>query len=120
MIEETIFQHQFRREIGTALCLRTVVELLALDHVRRHIPVVYATVQEKGIKALLNHMNANRNLYFATGDKMVVKCVESLATGTQADVVLLNNVAHGHYQPSLSELNRFATNLEPLARWAVL
>lgn len=63
-------------------------------------------------------MNSNRKVYFGAGDKRMIKCVEGLATGIQADVVLLNNVAHGNYHPTMAELNKFAINMEPLARWA--
>jgi hypothetical protein len=119
MIEETIFQHQFRREIGTALCLRTVLEVATLDHIKRKLPSVYPNVEEKAIKSLVNYMNSNRGLFFTAGDKPVVKCVENAALGSQPDVILLNNVAHGSYQPNFPELNRFATNLEPLMRWAI-
>jgi hypothetical protein len=120
IIEETIYQHQFRREISTALCLRVVVELATLDHIRRKLPGEYAKVSEKAIKALLNYMNSNPTSFFdSKADHNVVKCVQGLATGTQADIVLLNNVAHGHYQPNFPELNRFAANIEPLMRWAI-
>jgi Histidine kinase-, DNA gyrase B-, and HSP90-like ATPase len=120
MIEETIYQHQFRREIGTALCLRVVVELATLDRIRRKLPAEYAKVSEKAIKALLNYMNSNPASFFdAKADHDVIKCVQGLATGTQADIVLLNNVAHGHYQPNFPELHRFAANIEPLMRWAI-
>jgi hypothetical protein len=120
IIEETIHQHQFRREISTALCLRVVVELATLDHIRRKQPAEYAKVSEKAIKALLNYMNSNPESFFdSKADHDVIKCVQGLATGTQADIVLLNNVAHGHYQPNFPELHRFAANIEPLMRWAI-
>jgi hypothetical protein len=120
MIEETIHQHQFRREISTALCLRVVVELATLDRIRRKFPAEYPKVSDKAIKSLLNYMNGNTTSFFdAKADHHVIKCVQGLANGTQADIVLLNNVAHGHYQPSFSELQRFAANVEPLMRWAI-
>lgn len=120
VVEETIYQHQFRREIGTALCLRVVVELATLDHINRKLPTQYAKVSEKAIKSLLNYMNSNPDDFFdKKADYAVAKCVQGLAAGSQADVVLLNNIAHGHYQPNFQELNRFATNLEPLMRWAI-
>jgi hypothetical protein len=121
MIEETIFQHQFRREISTSLCLRVVIELATMDRVRRAKPAEYAQVSEKAIKALLNYMNSNPAKFFdVKAEQNVVKCVQSLASGAQADIVLLNNVAHGHYQPNFAELHRFAANVEPLMRWAIL
>lgn len=119
IIEETIFQHQFRREISTALCLRVLVEQATLDRIRRMLPSEYAKVSDKAIKGLLNYMNSNPASFFdSKAEHDVIKCVQSLATGTQADIVLLNNVAHGHYQPNFAELHRFAVNIEPLMRWA--
>lgn len=119
IIEETIFQHQFRREIATALCMRMVLELAMLNYIERKHASEYPKVSEKGIKALLNYMNAHQADFFdLKADHRIVKCVQSTANGTQSDVVLLNNVAHGHYQPSIKELNIFAVNLEPLFHWA--
>lgn len=120
IIEETIHQHQFRREISTALCLRVVVELAVMDRIRRKLPTEYAKISEKAIKAMLNYMNSNPSTFFdSKADHDVIKCVQGLATGTQPDIVLLNNVAHGHYQPNFPELHRFAINIEPLMRWAI-
>lgn len=119
IIEETIYLHQFRRDIGTALCLRVVLELGVLDRIRRTLPAQYPIVSEKGIKALITYMNNRVSDFFDTkADHTVVKCVQSIAGGTMADVVLLNNVAHGHYQPDLKEINKIVVNLEPLFRWA--
>lgn len=120
IIEEAIFQYQFRRAYGAALCLRTVVELATMDYVRRIYPNQYAKVSDRAIKGLLNYMNANpADFFHPKVDHVVAKCVQGLATGDQSDVVLLNIAAHGHYQPSLAELNKFAVNLEPLMQWAV-
>jgi hypothetical protein len=120
IIEETITQYKYRREYGTALCLRVVVEVATMDYIRRKLPAQYAKVSEKAIKSLLNYMNSNPADFFdMKAEYTVSKCVQSLANGSQPDVVLLNNAAHGHYQPNFAELNRFATNLEPLMRWAM-
>lgn len=119
MMDEAKYQYQWRRPISAAMCMRTVVELATMDRVRRDFPNEYPKVAEKAIKSLLNYMNSNASTFFdQKADYNVIKCVQSLATGTQADVVLLNNVSHGHYQPSLSELNTFANNIEALLRWA--
>lgn len=119
IIEESIWQFQFKREIGTALCVRSVLELGVLDRVRRDFAGEYPKVSDKGIKALLNYMNTHLNDFFdQKTDHIIVKCVQSCANGTQPDVVLLNNVAHGHYKPNFPELNRFAVNLEALLLWA--
>lgn len=120
VIEETVLNHQFKRPISTALCLRTVLEKATMDKVERSFPDEYAKVSDKAIFSLLNYMNSNPSSFFdRKAQHNVLKCVQSLATGTQSDVMLLNNTAHGHYQPSLSEINRFVGNAEALLRWAV-
>lgn len=119
IISETIYQYQWRREVSVALCMRMVLELGVLFKLERDFSSEYPKVAEKGIKAVLNYLNGNLSTFFdAKKDHRVIKCIQSTADGTQADVVLLNNVAHGHYQPSRTELNRFAINLEPLFNWA--
>lgn len=119
LIEETVYLHQFRRSIGTALCLRVVLELGVLDRIRRTLPTQYAKVSDKGIKALINYMNGNTAQFFdAKTDHNVIKCVQNIANSTLADVVLLNNVAHGSFQPDLQQINKIVVNIEPLFRWA--
>lgn len=119
IIEEAIFLYQFRRTYGAALCMRAVVELATMDYVRRKFPDQYKKVADRAIKGLLNYMSSNPTDFFdAKVDYAVEKCVQGLAKGDQADVVLLNIAAHGHYQPNLAELNKFAANLEPLMQWA--
>lgn len=119
IIDESIWQFQFKREIGTALCVRSVLELGVLDKIRRDFSVEYPKVSEKAIKSLLNYMNGHLTDFFdLKTDHVIVKCVQSCSNGTQPDVVLLNNVAHGHYKPNFPELNRFAVNLEALLLWA--
>lgn len=119
MMDEAKYQHQWRRPISAAMCMRAVVELAVIDKVRRDFPAEYLKVAEKAIKSLLNYMSSNSSSFFdAKADYAVIKCVQGLAAGTQADVVLLNNASHGHYQPSLAELNAFASNVEALLRWS--
>jgi Histidine kinase-, DNA gyrase B-, and HSP90-like ATPase len=119
IIEETIYQYQFKREVGTALCLRMVVELGVLDRIERSFPVEYPKISSFGIKKVINYMKNHIAVFFDEKvDYRAIKCVNNTVDGTQTDVVLLNSVAHGHYQPNFSDLNRFATNLQPLLLWA--
>ncbi|GHA70379.1 hypothetical protein GCM10009007_08890 [Formosimonas limnophila] len=119
IIDETIWQFQFKRELGTALCFRTVLELGCLDKIRRDFHAEYPKVSEKGIKSLLNYMYSHSNDFFdAKKDHVIVKCVQSCANGAQPDVILLNNIAHGHYKTNFAELHKFAINLEALLLWA--
>lgn len=119
IIEEAMHQFALHRGIAAALCLRIVVEVGVLHKVRRDFPSQYPKVSEKGIKALLNYMSSNADDFFDKKvDHLVIKCVQSNASGTQADVILLNNVSHGHYQPDLPELNQLVGNLQHLLEWA--
>lgn len=99
--------------------MRLVLELGLMTRIELDFPAEYAKVSERGIASLLNYMNSNTNDFFdKKADHKVLKCIQSLFAGTQTDVVLLNNVSHGHYQPSKDELDLLAKNLEPLIRWA--
>lgn len=119
IIEETIYQYNWRRGVAAALCLRIVIESGTLEKIRRDFPTEYAKVSDKGIKALINHMkNKPADFFDPQKDKLVIKCVESNASGTQTDILLLNNVAHGHYRPTHTELDKFVSNLEQLINWA--
>lgn len=119
IIAETIYQYQWRREISAALCFRMVLELGVLFRIERDFPAEYPKVAEKGIKSVITYLNGNLTAFFdAKVDHRVIKCVQSITDGTQPDVVLLNNVAHSHYQPSRAELNRFAINMEQVLFWA--
>lgn len=119
IIEEAIYQYKSRRNVGAALCLRLVLELGVMTRIEDDFPSEYSKVSEKGISALLNYMHSNSVTFFdKKADHRVVKCFQSRMAGEQDDVVLLNNVAHGHWQPSRDEIDRCAKNLEPLLRWA--
>ena len=105
--------------MSSAMCFRMVLEMGVLFRIEQDFPDEYLKVSEKGIKAVITYMNGHLNSFFdAKRDHRVIKCVQSITNGTQADVVLLNNTAHGHYQPDRAELNRFAINIEQLLRWA--
>ncbi|HUX83281.1 MAG TPA: ATP-binding protein [Halothiobacillus sp.] len=118
-IAETIYQYQWRHEISAALGFRVVLELGVLFRIERDFAAEYPKVADKGIKAVITYLNANRTAFFdAKVDHRVIKSVQSITDGTQPDVILLNNIAHSHYQPSRAELNRFAINMEQLLLWA--
>jgi site-specific DNA-cytosine methylase len=92
--------------------MRLVLEFGLMARIELDFPVEYARVSEKGIASLLNYMHSNSTSFFDRRiDHKVIKCIQSLFAGTQADVVLLNNVSHGHYQPSKDELDLLAKNL---------
>lgn len=120
MIGEAIYQHQFRREVATAMCLRSVLELAVLERIKQSYASHYPNVAELGIKKVLGYVNGHLTDFFDKRiDHSVIKCVQSTANGTQMDVVLLNNAAHGTFHPTLREINIFVRNLEPLFRWAL-
>lgn len=120
IIEETLYQHHVRREIATAMCMRAVLELLVLNKLEKDFRSEYVKVADYGIKRVIGHMHGHLKDFFPDKriDMHAQKCITSIAGGNQLDVVLLNNAAHGSYQPNVDELNRFATNLEPLLKWA--
>lgn len=119
MMDETIYQHQFRREVATAMCLRSVLELAVLERIKADFPSHYLSVSDMGIKKVVGYMNARLTDFFDKRiDHSVIKCVQGTANGSQFDVVLLNNAAHGTFHPTLRELNIFVRNLEPVFRWA--
>ncbi len=118
IIDETIYQYGAKRYISTALCFRMVLELGVLFKIERDFPGEYAKVSEKGIKAVITFMHKNNAIFFDSTTHRVAKCVQGITDGQQQDVVLLNNTGHGHYQPSRSELDLIAVNMEQLLRWA--
>ncbi|HEX7910698.1 MAG TPA: ATP-binding protein [Paraburkholderia sp.] len=119
IINETLLLHRAKRDIAIAMCLRVVLESGLLAKVERSFPAEYPKVSEKGVYALIKYLAGNSGAFFdSKAEYRQVKCAQSVANGTQPDVVLLNNAAHGHYQPNIAELNRFVNNLEPLLLWA--
>lgn len=121
VIEETIQQFIQHRGIAAALCLRIVVEVGVLHKIKKDFPAQYTKVSEKSIAALLRYMNSNRSDFFDTSrDHLVVKCIESAINSTQAEAIMLNNIAHGHWHPEVSELNTLVKNLQQLLHWAYL
>lgn len=118
LIEETISQYQAHRSIGAALCLRVVVEVGVLYKIERAYPAEYPKIAKLGIKGLLDHMSRHTAVFFGKADHRVQKCVISNSSGDQNEIILLNNVAHGHYHPDLKDFDRCVTNLQEMMEWA--
>lgn len=120
MMDEAIYQHHFRREVAAAMCLRSVLELAVLHRFEQDFSAHYPNVSHMGIKNVLSYLNKHLLDFFdKKRDHSVIKCIQNTTNGTQADIVLLNNAAHGSFQPTLRELNLFVCNLESLLRWAL-
>lgn len=118
VITETIEQYAKDRSISSALCLRIVLETGVLRKIERDFPTEYSKVSEKSISALINYIHSNSSTFFDKPGHRTKKCVQSLITGTQLNVIFINNVAHGHYHPSIDELDKLIANLQPLLEWA--
>ncbi len=101
------------------MCLRAVIELAVTNNIRRSKPAEYPKVSSKAIKALVSQMSSNPDNFFdPKAEYNLVKGVLSLAGSSHTDIMLLNNAAHGHGNPSSSEFDAFADNVEELVRWA--
>jgi hypothetical protein len=118
VIGETIYQYENDRPIAAALCFRIVLETGVLRKIERDFAAEYPKVSEKSIQALVKYIHSNSTTFFGKAEHMVSKCVQSLANGTQQDVIVVNNVAHGHYHPTTDELDKLIGNLQPLLEWA--
>lgn len=118
IIQETITQYQADHPISTALCLRIIVEVGVLSKIERDKKSEYSKVSHMAIASLLKYINTNNASFFSAEDHQVKKCVQSLASGTQADIILLNNISHGHYHPTIDELTKLIKNIQPLLEWA--
>ncbi|MBL8524205.1 MAG: ATP-binding protein [Betaproteobacteria bacterium] len=119
VLAETIFQYRWGRAIATALCLRIVLEAGILEKIRKDYPTTYPAVSDKAIAGLITYMQGNMTTFLnAQRDYKVVKCIQSNAVKGQGDVMMLNNVSHGHYNPVMQEVDKFISNLEPLLLWA--
>ena len=121
IVEETMRQFELHRPMAAALCLRIVIEVGVLHKINRDFAAQYPKVAEKGIAALLRYMNSNRADFFdLKRDHLVIKCIESAVTGTQAESIFLNNIAHGHWHPDIDEMNRLVSNLQQVLNWAYM
>lgn len=118
VITETTEQYTIDRSISSALCLRIVLETGVLCKIERDFPTEYSKVSDKSIGALINYIHSNSSTFFDKPEHRTKKCVQSLITGTQLNVIFINNVAHGHYHPSIDELDKLIANLQPLLEWA--
>jgi hypothetical protein len=119
VLDEAIFQYRRHRPIATALCLRIVLEAGLLEKVRTAFPTSYDAVSEKAIASLVQYIQSNSATFFdARKDHKILKCIQSNAIKGQGDVMMLNNISHGHYAPQMTEVEKFTSNLEPLLLWA--
>lgn len=118
VIEETIHQYETDRPIAAALCFRIVLETGILRKIERDFASEYPKVSERSIHSLLNYIHSNSTIFFDKATYRVKKCVESLTTGTQLNVIFINNIAHGNYHPSIDEIDQFCANSQPLLEWA--
>ncbi|RBA25505.1 ATP-binding protein [Herminiimonas fonticola] len=130
IIEETIRQYRATRFISTALCLRIVLECGCLDRIRRDFNSEYRKVSDLGIQALLTHLNKNASqlsknnlqgdVFHFKNDHAVIKCIQANTNkaSDQLDIILLNTISHGHFQPTKPTLDRVLLNIQPLLEWA--
>lgn len=119
IIQETIYLYQWRRDISAGLCMRIVVELGVLNKLERDYPLEYTRMSDDGIKKILGKINAAPDAFFdRKRDAKIIKCVQNMATGVQADIIMLNNISHGSYQPIRKEIDTLVLNLEPILDWA--
>lgn len=101
------------------MCLRAVIALAVMDKIRRSKPAEYPKVSSKAIKVLLGYMSSNPDDFFdPKAEYNFVKRVQSLSGSSLTDIMLLNNAAQGHYNPSISAFDSFADNVEEQVRWA--
>lgn len=118
IITETADLYEMNRPVATALCFRIVLETGILYKIESDLPAQYPTVSEKGINSLLNYINGNSQDFFGESEHRAKKCAQSIVNGKQINIVTINNVAHGHYHPSIKELDSLIKNLQPLLEWA--
>lgn len=128
IIEETSRQYSGRRFISAALCLRVVLECGCLERIRKDFNSEYGNVSHMGIQALITHLNKNisqlskekpQGLIFNYKiDHVAIKCIQANKAGDQLDIILLNNISHGHFQPTKPTLDGVLRNIQPLLEWA--
>lgn len=121
LIDEASQQYTMRRPLAAAMCFRAVLEAGFMHRLQIDFPNAYKTVAHLGIKETLNKFHTRSGDLFVAGrDQRVIKCVQSVASGKQLDVVLLNNISHGSYIPTRAELDDLVRNLEALLDWSYL
>jgi hypothetical protein len=119
LIEEASRQYTTHRPLAAAMCFRAVLEAGFMYRLQIDFPGPYKNVAHLGIKEALNKFNTRTGDIFEAGkDQRVIKCVQSIASGQQLDVVLLNNISHGSYIPTRAELDGLVRNLEVLLDWS--
>lgn len=119
--EEALWQSSHQRPIALAMCFRSITEIVVLDKIKREYASEYSKISDKGIKAVLTYLHNNsKRIFNSTSDHLLIRCLQSCNSGLQPDsVMLLNNTTHGHYSPSLTDIDRAATNLGHILEWAI-
>lgn len=118
-LEELRYQMIAERPISAALSLRVVLEKGLLERISLDFNSKYSQVESMGVQALINYMVNNKNDFFSPGEEKVFKCAQANSKSRQyKDILLLNSVGHGGFDPQMSEIESMISNLQPLLDWA--
>ncbi|MDO6426565.1 ATP-binding protein [Thalassotalea sp. 1_MG-2023] len=119
-IDELRYQIIADRPVSAALSLRVVIEKGTLARIKKDFNDKYSRVSEFGIQALINHMTNNKSDFFDNQkDVSVFKCVQVNSKSRQfGDVLVLNNIGHGGFNPNSAEIESMIINFQPLLDWA--
>jgi hypothetical protein len=119
-ISEFKYQIIAARAVSAALCLRVVIEKGLLARIEKDFSCQYPKIASMGVQSLVNYMASNKNIFFAEpSSQKAFKCVQVNSKSSDfGDVLVLNNVSHGSYNPSVESVENMLTNFEPLLNWA--
>jgi len=118
-IEELRYQIVADRAISATLSLRVVLEKGILERIQKDFLPQYNRVEQMGIQALVNYMSNNKGDFFVLGEEKAFKCAQANSKSRQFDnVLVLNSVGHGSFNPDITEVETIISNLQPLLDWA--
>lgn len=121
-IDELRHQIAQERPIASAVCLRVILEKGLLRKLENDFNDQFKKIEDgrrAGVQKVINHMNGNLKLYFPNNKpRAAAEVVKANSQNLNyADVLLLNNVSHGDYNPEMSMIYKAMNNLQPLLEW---
>ncbi|WP_189534570.1 ATP-binding protein [Paludibacterium paludis] len=130
IIDESVRLYTSARYIGTALCLRIILEQGILNRIKDKHPNEYQNYSADGIHTIFTKLKNEvgqlgpktptiNKIFHYSKDQKVVQAIKANGVAKIFDsIILLNSISHGNYKPNKQEIDTLVANTQPLLEWA--
>jgi anti-sigma regulatory factor (Ser/Thr protein kinase) len=103
--------------LSASLCLRILLEKGLQSKIKQIDEAIYQQhrIGDKSITKLLKFLQDHKD--DIVNDEQASKFIQATLSSETNSVVLINNIAHGHFNPSKDEFDKTVANLIPLFSW---